>query len=64
LLTTPAKNQRRRNYCQKLTHVVVSYVRIHPVRFIFEILVVGLLSYLVEHMAGSICLFKHGRLNI
>lgn len=63
LLNTP-HNKRRKNYCKKLWHVVASYVRVHPIRFTFEILVVGLLSYLVEHMAGSICLFKHGRLNI
>lgn len=62
---TPHNEERgRKNYCSKVTQVITGYVRVHPIRFVFEILIVGLISYLVEHMTGGICLFKHGKMNI
>lgn len=44
--------------------MIVIYIKEHPVRFAIEVLIVALLSYLVEHVTGGICLFKHGRMNI
>lgn len=47
-----------------MLQVIMLYIKDRPYKFTFEILVVGLLSYFVELMAGGICLFKHGKMNI
>ncbi len=60
----PPAPQPRKNYCSRLTHVVVNYIKMHPFIFLIEILIVGALCYFLEMMMGGICVFKHGRMNI
>jgi hypothetical protein len=66
-LQTPllqSSSHKKQGYFRKLLSVVLVYIRTHPYRFTLEVVLVGVLSYMMEHVTGGICLFKHGRLNI
>lgn len=59
-----AVNLPQRNYCKKLTQVIVAYIKQKPIRFILEITLIIVLSLTAQIFAGGICFFKHGKLNI
>jgi hypothetical protein len=55
---------RSRGYCQNLKKVVKEYLKEHPVIFLMQLLVIIALSVSIEYMAGGICVFRHGKMNI
>jgi hypothetical protein len=55
---------RSRGYCQTLKKVVKEYLKEHPVIFLLQLLVIIALSVSIEYMAGRICVFRHGKMNI
>jgi hypothetical protein len=55
---------RSKGYCQNLKKVVKEYLKEHPVIFLLQILVIVALSVSIEYMAGGICVFRHGKMNI
>lgn len=44
--------------------VVKEYLKDHPVIFLMQLLVIIALSVSIEYMAGGICVFRHGKMNI